>query len=109
MVKLKLKRHPDRLGPSDEDMVALCATVVTNYNAMLKSHRRIKGTDLLIPTHMEAARVLVCKLAHRYEGDDFRHNESEKKALREFASWTLFINHDLRGQDGPPPTIDWVD
>lgn len=106
---IKPKRHPDRLVPSDPDMISLCAAVVDNYNMLVKSYERIKKEPLLISSEMEPVRQRVAVLVARYEKDDFRHSESEKKALRRFADWTLEINHSIRGQEGPVPIIGWVD
>ena len=106
---IKPTRHPDRLVPSDKDMISLCAAVVTNYNKLVATYPRFKGEDLLIPDDMELVRQRVLKLVARYQRDDFRHSESEKQSLRRFADWTIEINHDVRCQEGPVPTIDWVD
>lgn len=106
---IKPTRHPNRLIPSDPDMVSLCAAVATNYNKLLHSYERIKHEPLLIRNDMESVVQRVMVLVARYEKDDFRHSESEKKALRALASWTLEINHDIRGQEGPVPTVAWVD
>ena len=106
---IKPTRHPNRLIPSDPDMIALCAAVVTNYNKLVQSYERIKHEPLLVSKDMESTVQRVMVLVARYEQDDFRHCESEKKALRSLAEWTLTVNHDIRGQEGPVPTIAWVD
>lgn len=106
---IKPKRHTSLLVPSDQDMVTLCATTVENYNRLLKTYRRVKGIDLVIPNDLESARVLVAGQFSRYEVGDFRHNESEKRALRQFAQWTLIVNADIRGQEGDVELIEWGD
>lgn len=110
MIKRKKQNiHMNMLGPSDPDMIALCAAVVTDYNKLVQMYERIKGEPLLISSEMERMVQRVMVLTARYEKDDFRHNESEKLAIRSLAEWNLTVNHDLRGQEGPVPVIGWVD
>ena len=104
---IKPTRHPNRLIPSDPDMVSLCAAVATNYNKLVQSYERIKHEPLLISNDMESTVQRVMVLVARYEQDDFRHCESDKKALRALAQWTINVNCDIRNQE--PRILSWVD
>jgi len=100
-------RHPDRLIPSRPDDIELVIAVVDRYNGLLEHYLRIKKEHLQIPSHMERARQLVIRLKERYQRSDYRHSESEKLALREFAQWTHLTNCEMRNQE--PTLITWSD
>ena len=101
------KRHPDSLIPSLPDDVELLIAVVDRYNDLIVQWKRNKKTALLVPSHMESSKQLVIRLKERYSKRDFRHNLSEKTALREFAQWTLLVKAAMCNQD--PKIIDWGD
>lgn len=106
MIKSK-KRHPDRLMPSQPDDIELVIAIVDRYNGLLEHHLRIKGEHLLIPGPMIRAQQILIRVKDRYQHSDYRHSESEKRAIREFAEWTHLVNCSLRNQEYIP--IEWKD
>ena len=101
------QRHPDRLLPSDPDMIDLVIAVVDRYNGLIEHYLRIKKEHLLIPGSMEQAKKLLVRVKERYSKSDYRHSESEKKAIRDFAQWTHTVNSEMRNQE--PTILSWKD
>jgi len=104
---IKPKRHPDRLMPSQPDDIELVIAIVDRYNGLVEHHLRIKGEHLLIPSTIVPAMNLLIRVKERYQQSDYRHSESEKKAIREFAEWTCLINSAMRNQE--PEELVWKD
>lgn len=96
--------HSDRLEPSDKDMQFLVGSVIERIRSVsehyLRQWRIPINTDLI-----NGDLVRLNTLFERYEKNDFRHTESEKKAVRTLAQWTIDQKSTLTGQ--PTKKMVW--
>ena len=96
----------DRLEPSDKDMQCLVESVIERIRSVSEMYRRQWGipiSTILITREL----VRLNFIFERYEKKDFRHTESEKKAVRMLAQWTIDEKAKLCGQ--PTKKLEWKD
>lgn len=97
----------DILKPASHDIIALGDAVESRFLDLTHLYLRIRGVELPIPKTMDRDFLLWRTMIKRHRAGDFRFTDSEKKAVRAIAEWTLKINCDLRNQDYTP--IQWKD
>jgi hypothetical protein len=96
----------DRLTPSDPDMQHLVRSVAERIRTVSEMYQRQWRTPIntkLITRDLERFNVIM----ERYHISDFRHTESEKKAVRTLAQWTIDQKAALVGQ--PTKKLTWKD
>ena len=100
------KLSSDRLMPSDKDMISLTAAVmegIRTVSDMYKRQWRIEISTIRITRDLERMNTLV----ERYQKKDYRHTDSEKKAVRTLAQWSMDQKSALVGQ--PTKKLEWKD
>ena len=98
--------NSDRLELSDKDMQALVMSVAARIRTISEMYQRQWGipiSTILITRDLQRFNSLM----ERYHTSDFRHTESEKKAVRILAQWTVDQKCALVGQ--PTKKIEWND
>ena len=101
-----MNSYLDRLEPSDMDMQALVMSVAARIRTISEMYQRqwnIPINTSLITRDLERFDVIM----ERYHTSDFRHTESEKKAVRILAQWTVDQKCALVGQ--PTKKLEWKD
>lgn len=96
----------DVLIPATQDEVHLAAAMEPRFLDLCGTFKRVRGIELPIPKAMQAAIVLWRTAVVRFKAGDFRVSDSERKALKEVAQWTLDENCDLRNQ--PRKKLPWT-
>ena len=100
------KLNSDRLEPSDKDMQCLVESVIERIRSVSEMYKRqwtIPISTLLINRDLAHLNAVF----ERYVTKDFRHTESEKKAVRVLAQWTIDQKAALCGQ--PTKKLEWKD
>jgi hypothetical protein len=98
-------RHKDALRPSSPDDVALADAVEARFLDLCVAWLRVKGVELTPPQSLDGAVLLWRRMRVRHKQGDFRNSDSELKAVKEVAQWTLDCQCELRNQ--PKQTLVW--
>ena len=99
--------HRNVLKPSDEDLVKLGQAVETNFKDVMDTHVRLMGFGLIPQSEIQNDMLLWREMVMRHNKGDRRHTDSEKRATRQVAQWTLDVNCWLRNQE--PKKLVWKD
>ena len=92
---------------STKDDIMLCYEVGKRLIELRDKLIRTTGNDLIVPESLRADMIRMNRLAGRYKRDDYRHRDSEKKAVKVIAQWTLDLNCAICGQ--PSVVLQWKD
>lgn len=103
--KGKGRQHINVLKLSRMDIVLLGEAVETRFLELCKTHLKIKGEELPIPSHLDKDMVLWRTMRIRHKSRDFRNTEDEFKSVKRIADWTHLVNCQLKGQKYTP--IEW--
>jgi hypothetical protein len=85
----------------------LGAAVETRFLDLCKSWIRIKQEEIPIPDSMSRDFFLWRQMRVRHAQGDSRNSESELKATKAIAQWTVNMNNILRNQ--PETVVQWKD
>lgn len=105
--------HSGKLEPSHPHKATICLglecphpycavrgahEVESRFLDLCHLHLRLRGTKLEVPKELQSDMVRWRRMVVRHKSGDFRHRESEMKALKAIAQWTLQVNAQLRNQ-----------
>lgn len=97
----------DQLVPADKDIVSLGLAVEQRFLEVMDLSQKITGLPLPIPQSIDRTMFYWRRMLVRFRQGDFRYSDSEKKATREMAQWTLDHNCRLRNQKAQ--VLEWKD
>lgn len=103
----KDNRHASILKPATHDLVALGFAVQQRFLDVCDLHKRLRDTEVLIPSHLDRDMLNWRTMMVRFKKGDHRANRDEELSTRRIAQWTLDINNTLRNQ--PLKAIEWTD
>jgi hypothetical protein len=89
------------------DAYELGAAVETRFLDLCKSWLRIKQEEVPIPDSMNRDLLLWRQMRVRHKQGDRRNSESELRATKTIAQWTVDMNNTLRNQ--PEAIVQWKD
>jgi hypothetical protein len=95
----------DALKPSTPDIAMLVFSIEERFLALCNRYKRKWGIDLPIDKSTRGDMLLWRMAFRRHRKKDIRHTDSEIKAIKSFAQWTVDQNCLLAGQ--PTKKIEW--
>jgi len=101
----KTKIHGDSLKPSDQHTCVLGEMIGNKFEEVIDEYMHKWQIAIQIPDEIKKAAVLWRTMVVRHRNNDQRHTDSEYKAMRVVAQWTLDMHMDFRGQ--PRKELEW--
>lgn len=101
------RQFTEVLLPSNPDEICLAEKVEENYLELSAAYQRIKGELLIFPRYIDRDVMRWRQMRVRHKAGDYRHTESELKAVKAVAQWTVDVQMTIRNQ--PAKTVEWKD
>jgi hypothetical protein len=107
MSNVNHRQFTEVLLPSNPDEICLAEKVEENYLELSAAYQRIRGEILVFPRYIDRDVMRWRQMRVRHKSGDYRHTESELKAVKAVAQWTVDVNMVIRNQK--QVVVTWKD